>query len=118
MVHSDLRMTPATVNILKTDLTFQAFPIEEINEALSTGILHAGVQPWRANTTDPIDESLFGAVPMTSLPDGTYSFYMLVTPAGSLNTYYLWSTFFSVAAEPDIPAALAGLTGTAVSSSR
>jgi hypothetical protein len=67
---------------LKTDLTFQAFPLEEINEALSTGILPAGVQPWRANTTGPIDESLFGAVHVTSLPDGTYPLYMLVTPAG------------------------------------
>ncbi len=89
---------PATVNILKADLTFQAFSVEEVNKALSTGIPAAGMTPWRANTTGPIDESLYADIPVSTLSNGTYNLYMLVTPAGSLNTYYLWKTYFSVAA--------------------
>ncbi|HJW28714.1 MAG TPA: DUF3443 domain-containing protein, partial [Saprospiraceae bacterium] len=33
-----------------------------------------------------------GQLPVSSLPLGSYSLYLLVTPAGNRNSYYLWST--------------------------
>jgi hypothetical protein len=54
--------------------------------------LSAGLFPWKQNVTAAIDEKLFGDIQISSLPTGTYYFYLLVTPAGNLNNYYLWST--------------------------
>jgi len=61
---------PNNVYLLKSDMTFQ--PIS------------AGLVAWRANTTGPINESLFGNIPDSLLPSGEYDFYLLVAPAGTL----------------------------------
>jgi hypothetical protein len=73
-----------TVNIylLKSDYTLQP--------------LSQGLVPWKSNTTSSINESLFGNIPASALPQGTYYLYLAVTPSGSLNSYYLWSTYFTV----------------------
>jgi len=55
-----------------------------------------GVVPWREATEGPIDEALFGDIQTTSLPLGIYNLYLLVTPSGSLESFYLWSAAFSV----------------------
>lgn len=74
---------PSDIYILKADdATFQ--PVS------------SGLVPWRENTTGPLDVYLFGSVPTASLPTATYTLYLLVTPAGSLNSYYLWSTYLVV----------------------
>ncbi len=37
--------------------------------------------PWKANTLGPIDESLFGDIPSSLLPEEIYYLYLMVTPA-------------------------------------
>lgn len=56
----------------------------------------SGLTKWRENTLGPIAESLYGNIPLSSLLPGIYYLYTAVTPAGSLNAYYLWSTSFTV----------------------
>jgi hypothetical protein len=58
--------------------------------------LSEGLAPWKANITGPINESLLGNIQTSSLPEGTYYLYLLVTPTGNLSNYYLWITNFSV----------------------
>jgi hypothetical protein len=56
--------------------------------------------PWITNTSGGINESLapsLGSIAVSSLPAGTYSAYLLVTPAGRLDSYYLWTTALEVA---------------------
>jgi len=53
-----------------------------------------GVVPWKSATTGPINEVLFGEIPMSDLPAVTYDLYVLVSPAGSLDNYYFWTTSF------------------------
>lgn len=53
-----------------------------------------GLVPWKANTTGEINEALFGDIPLSAFPPGTYYLGLLMTPAGSLDNYYLWITSF------------------------
>lgn len=76
------KIDSANIYIMKSDYTFQT--------------LSAGLVPWKSNTTGPINEKLFGNISASSLPSGTYDLYLLVTPAGNLNSYYLWSTYFLI----------------------
>jgi hypothetical protein len=86
-----------TVHILNPDgSSFSSFTINEILNALSTGLLPAGLEPWKAVATGPIDFHLLGTIPVAALPSGTYTVYLLVTPASSLNSYYLWITYFII----------------------
>ncbi|MBI5100907.1 MAG: choice-of-anchor D domain-containing protein, partial [Nitrospirae bacterium] len=67
-----------------------------IKPDLSLQPLSQGFMPWRKSVTGPIDEGLFGDIPLAALPASTYMFYAIVTPAGTLNSYYLWDTNFIV----------------------
>lgn len=62
--------------------------------------------PWRTSVTS-IDESLFGAIPLSNLPAGNYTFYLLLAPAGSSNPlqdkFYLWTSDLTLTAEKDSP---------------
>lgn len=51
---------------------------------------------WKTAVTQPVDEFLFGDIPISALPPGQYHCYLLASPAGSLSSYYLWHTFFVV----------------------
>lgn len=85
---------PGNINILNQDgNTFGPFPLSDIVDGIATGVLPAGVQKWRSNVTGPINEHLFD-ISFSLIPAGTYNVYVLVTPAGSLLSYYLWSTSF------------------------
>ncbi len=87
---------PLHVNILNSNGTsFTSFSISDIMNALSTGVPPAGAGPWRANVTESINEDLFN-MPVSSIPPGSYTVYLLATPAGSLNSYYLWITSFVI----------------------
>jgi hypothetical protein len=70
------------VYIIKSDLSLQ--PVSQ------------GLETWKTNTTGPVNESLFGDIAISALPSGTYSLYLVVTPAGSQNTFYFWTTYFEV----------------------
>jgi hypothetical protein len=58
--------------------------------------LSSGVVLWQEKTTGPIDSLPFGAIPTSALQQGLYYFYLLVTPAGDLSRYYLWSTVIDI----------------------
>jgi predicted secreted hydrolase len=47
---------------------------------------------WRSGAA-MIDESLFGLIDTSLLPEGTYFFYLLVTPQDTTEQYYLWQTY-------------------------
>jgi len=58
--------------------------------------VYLGLVPWKKNT--PIDENPFGDISISGfpLPAGTYYLYLAVTPADSLESFYIWSTYFIV----------------------
>lgn len=62
----------------------------------SLQLVSSGLAKWRENTLGPIDVSLYGNIPMGSLLPGTYYLYTVVAPAGSISSYYLWTTSFTV----------------------
>ena len=55
-----------------------------------------GFTPWISATSGSINESLFGDIATSALPSVTYELYLAVTPVGSLDAYYVWSTEFTV----------------------
>jgi uncharacterized delta-60 repeat protein len=88
---------PQTVNVLNPNgSSFTSFTMSEIENALSTGVPPVGAQPWKTNTTGSISVNLLGSIPISTLLSGTYTAYLLVTPTGNLNSYYLWITSFEV----------------------
>jgi hypothetical protein len=86
---------PQTVHILNPNgVSLSTFTINQIINALATGNPPAAAQPWKSNTTGPIDEQLINTS-IANIPSGTYTVYLLVTPTGSLSSYYLWITTFN-----------------------
>lgn len=57
--------------------------------------LSQGIIKWKENISGPVEETVFGGIPIGALPDGTYSFYLLATPPNSTASYYLWETQFT-----------------------
>ena len=94
-VYGAFTTNSATVNILNPDWkSFQTFTISEISQALSTGVVPAGLAPWMSNTLGNIYVALFKNIPISRLPSGIYTLYLVVTPTGSIRTYYIWKTTF------------------------
>lgn len=62
-------------------------------------IAEAGLVFWKQNTAGPVDEPLFGDIPISLLPPGQYILYLGVVPAspppGDL-PFYLWETAFII----------------------
>lgn len=87
---------PGQVRVLRPNGTsFNAFTVTQILNALSTGVRPQGAEPWKTGVTGPIDEQLFN-IAAANLPPGSYTAYLLVTPANDLGTYYLWETRFNI----------------------
>jgi subtilisin family serine protease len=85
---------PAKVYVLNPDgTTFTVLSMDKIVNALSTGIPPEGAEPWKKNDLGPTDEDLLN-IPVSAIPPGTYNIFLLVTPTGSLDSYYLWITYF------------------------
>ena len=55
-----------------------------------------GPVKWREGTTGNIDNALYGDIPAQYLPPAVYNLYAVVTPAGSFDAYYVWSTAFEI----------------------
>ncbi len=77
------------------------------------GVFHPfsqnGMVKWKQSATGKIDEKPFGEFSASSLPGGTYNFNFMLTPAGSLDAYYLWQTSFNVPeTSVDVPDGSAG----------
>ncbi len=56
----------------------------------------AGVIAWKTGVTGPLQDYLYQGVPTAGLPAGNYSLYLAAAPAGSLRSYYLWETGFTI----------------------
>ncbi len=57
--------------------------------------LSDGLVKWRSGTKGALEFSL-GDIPVSSLPPGRYTLYLVVTPVNSLDTYYFWKTEFQI----------------------
>jgi hypothetical protein len=87
---------PSLIYVLNPDgKTFAEHPVSVVEEALLSGVPAAGIRPWRAGTTGPFHDHLFDEQ-VSSLPPGTYTTYILVSPRDSLARYYLRTTSFVV----------------------
>lgn len=88
--------SPSTVNILNPDgRSFSPFALQQIVDAITSGTPPPGAVPWMSGASGTIEAELI-SLSAGSLPSGTYTAYLLLSPAGSLSTYYLWTTFFIV----------------------
>jgi hypothetical protein len=87
---------PATVNVLQPDLTFVQLSVADVDRALATGVKPEGVQPWKSALSGPLDESPLGSLSAAALAAGTYQLYLLATPAGTIERYYVWITSFVI----------------------
>jgi hypothetical protein len=56
--------------------------------------LSEGLTPWRAGSAEATDLKLFGDIPKSILPPGTYNLYLLAASQGTLGIYNFWSTSF------------------------
>lgn len=79
-----------------------------ISSNMTLQALSSGIVKWKENWTDPIDEKLFQNIFLKAMPEGKYSCYVLVVPAGKNSPGYLWETNFTnpwnTLLLPDIPA--------------
>jgi len=78
---------PDNYYLFTPDGGLKPFPLEGLDENLAP-------LPWKSDVTGPIDESLTGDILSSQLPVSTYYLYLLVTPPGRMDTYYLLSTSF------------------------
>ncbi len=56
--------------------------------------LSEDLTPWRAGSSEATDLKLFGDIPKSMLPVGTYNLYLLATSHGTLTIYNFWTTSF------------------------
>jgi hypothetical protein len=92
-----LASNPTKVNVLNPGpgASFTPFTLNQILTAITLGIVPPGANPWMSGVMGPINAQLVSA-PISGIPSGTYTAYLLVTPAGSLNNFYLWITLFTI----------------------
>jgi len=64
-----------------------------IKSNLSVQPLSMGLVPWKANTYGGTEETLF-QIGMNVLPKSIYYLYLLTAPAGGMESFYLWTTYF------------------------
>jgi FtsP/CotA-like multicopper oxidase with cupredoxin domain len=94
---------PTKVYILNPDgTTFSVFTMDEIITALSTKTPPQGADPWITNTLGPINNQLFN-ISVSDIASGVYNVYLLISPVGDLNNYYLWTTSFLLESGAIIP---------------
>lgn len=79
-------LDPNNIYLIKSDKTLQT--------------LASGLAPWKQGITGPINESIYGDISISQFPYGEYFLFLLATPAGNLNSYYLWQTSFKKSATP------------------
>ena len=58
------------------------------------GLNSSGLAAWRKNQTASLTATVFSDIPTDLLPHGTYTFYLMITPADDLTSFWLWSTPF------------------------
>jgi hypothetical protein len=58
--------------------------------------LSAGLVPWMSAVTGPISITLLPDTPTSIVEPGTYTLYLAMAPHGSMSSYYLWITNFTI----------------------
>ena len=56
-----------------------------------------GLEPWMEFTSGNLIQNIFGQIPVSIIPEGTYYFYLLACPANAsdpLQDYYIWGTTY------------------------
>ena len=85
---------PTNIFLVKPDFSFQAFSLQDVQQVLS-GVPVAGIEPWMTNMTGPIDANPL-TLSVADLSPGLYTVYLLVTPSGRLDSYYLGEASFVI----------------------
>jgi uncharacterized delta-60 repeat protein len=67
-----------------------------LHEGQSLQPLSNGLEPWKPNQPGFVEEGIFGEIPVEALPKGIYYVYLVVTPPGTLDSFYLWTTYFVI----------------------
>ncbi len=61
--------------------------------------VNEGLVPWRSNSNESMDETIFENIPTSGLPACDYRVYLIAAPvgtsAGALTDYYAWETDFT-----------------------
>ncbi len=57
---------------------------------------NAGLVPWIPNTLGSLYVPLTQNIPVSQILPGTYTLYLVVTPAGNLGSFYFWQTSFTL----------------------
>jgi len=87
---------PQVIINVMPNLSFQPFTIQQVLQALATGQPPAGAVPFMSGVTTAVNTTLFAGIPVSSLPPGTYTLFLLVTFPGNLSNFYLWETTFTI----------------------
>ncbi len=91
-----LSTNPQLINNLRPDGTFQILQMQQVSQAIAAGQAPAGIVPFMSDVTASVDSILFHGLPVSSLAPGSYTIFLLVTPAGNFGSYYLWETSVNV----------------------
>ncbi|TAN41530.1 MAG: cytochrome c, partial [Nitrospirae bacterium] len=83
---------PDKIYILNPDYSVTPYALSDVLQAMSENHLPAGVEAWKQGTTGLIDEIIMKNIPVSEITQGTYAYYLLASPAGALDRYYLWGT--------------------------
>lgn len=86
---------PTKINIMNPDNSFTQYDLNTIVAQVLAGMPLPMVQPWRTNTMGNFNMSVIQTA-TANLPPDVYTVYMLLTPAGTFSSFYLWITYFVV----------------------
>ncbi len=88
---------PLNIVNIRPDLTFENITFSDVAQALSTGVVPAGVVPWMSNVSTEINVTLFSGVHTSNIAPGQYTAYLLVTPhGGNFAAFDLYTTIFTI----------------------
>jgi hypothetical protein len=101
-------INPKDIYVLMPDnLTLLPVPLDTLAPNGTLQLSSVRVTPWMANTFGNINEIVLKSMLVSSLQQGTYSLYLLVTPAGDVSSYYLWRTT-AILADNAVPVTVNG----------
>lgn len=67
-------LDPNTLFNIATDLSLQGISLDQFLLSASAGLPPAGMTPWMASVTEPVNSTLFANIPVSALPPGSTPF--------------------------------------------
>lgn len=86
----------SSIRVLRSDSTFQNFPADLVVSSVLSGVRPQGVTPWMENVLSEVDAMPLAPVRISDIASGTYIIYFMITPAERFDSFYIWTTQFSV----------------------